>query len=238
MNGDCDWTDEALFDYVYGTLSEAKTLKLRKHASECRRCRVKINEWRKLIHSGNVTLYQRAALKERIDSHIDKKLHRKKRKRVPFISAALAASIVFLLAVFGLFQLRGGPVTDEYVVRQHEEISESRIVNDPRTDRFRVEPVAHFNQIEGDVWVNDVTNEMLMKVDGLVPIVEKDYQLWLVKINHPLNGELLKIQDGRTIFYYRGSELNDATLIQVSLEQKGGSQKPSGPDTFFVDLNR
>lgn len=161
------------------------------------------------------------------------------------ISIIGSAAIIFLTFGTYLFTTMSSeaPHVDRvengaYSITQQHDVRKAELVNDPETNRFHITPVATTNDVNGAVYVNDVTNELFMHVQGLPPVVEKDYQLWLVHENDDMNSELLEIEDKEAILYYKGDELGDIVLLRVSLERKGGSDEPKGPNTFFVDLKR
>jgi|SRR5690625_4339719 len=238
MNGKCEWKEEQLFDFVYKKLPEQKAKELLIHLESCEKCQKKVGQWQEIVQDMDETIEPSPLLKEQINDQIKRTIKPKRKKWVTIRTVALVGSLIVFLSVLRIFPFQNTPDHDDYLVKQNEEISENTIVNDPQTNQFNVIPLANFHQVEGKVWINDITNEMLMKVDGLIPVVEKDYQLWLIKENDELDGELLQTEDGRILLYYRGSGLNEVRFLQVSLERKGGSQKPSGPDTFYVDLKR
>ena len=236
MIGRCEWREETLIDFVLGNLSDGQTDQLRLHLADCQSCQEKVNHWKERLEK-NEAIQPSPFLKTRIDNTI-RTLSRKKRKRFSLNAAFIIASAcAILLSVIGLYQIK--PVQHEpSVVLQNDEIKENTVIDAPETNRFYIQPVSHFDQIEGYAWVNDATKEMLLKVDGLRPYTKKDYQIWLVHSDHHLYDDVLHVEDGRVKLYYKGSDVNYVTLIRVSLEPKGGSETPTGPEPFIVELNR
>lgn len=172
---------------------------------------------------------------------------RSPRTRPIFFLAGAAVLLLAIATYVFMSQTKTNFIADEgeleqtdktYYVTQQDDERKPKLVNDPATNQFHITPVAANEDVDGAVYVNDVTNELFMHVKGLPPFVEKDYQLWLVHENDDVNSELLLIENKQAILYYKGDELGDVVLLRVSLERKGGSDKPEGPNTFFVDLKR
>src|SRR5699024_1509436 len=103
---------------------------------------------------------------------------------------------------------------------------------------LKIVPVVDNTNMTGGVWLNQSTNEMILHVDGLVPLHTNNYQLWLIHKNDDWNGELLNLRDGSIRVYYKGEDIAMLKYIKVSVEPPGVSLKPSGPEAFYVDLEK
>ncbi|WP_165820939.1 anti-sigma factor [Pueribacillus theae] len=239
MTNKCEWKEEELFDFVAGKIDRFKSKQLRLHLKSCHDCQSTVSEWKAILHCEQNVTQPSPGLKRRIDKSIDKFAKHKVNKWVSKPAYAIAGCFLFIFALLGLLQMKstGG---EEYFVQQQEELSHHPIARDANTSQFKVIPTSNFNknEIEGTVWLNDKNNEMLLKAEGLTPIVEKDYQLWMIHPKRDLNGELLTIKNGMIVFYYKGEGLDEVRFIEVSLEPKGGSPLPTGPKAFYVDLQQ
>ncbi len=240
----CKQSEERLVDFVLGKLSAEAEATFRRHLQACPECREKHKEWRRLLADGPEVPEPSPRLKHRIISTFAKQrpaysLLQRLRKHVSGRKTAFAilGSVCLLLSVF-LYQ---GGVNESNDSHQpwttHEETirRQTSVVYDPRTVQLNITPVSMQN-IEGRVWVNDVTHEMLMKVEGLIPLMNNDYQVWLIRSNDHLNGGVLREENGKAYLYLSGVQPRSFEHIRVSIEPKGGSVAPTGPDTFFVRL--
>lgn len=91
-------------------------------------------------------------------------------------------------------------------------------------------------EVRGYVWVNKVSDEVLIMVEGLESDERKDYQAWFITAHNRLNGGIMHWQDGRAHLYAKGVHIQLADHLAVSQEPKGGSVRPTGPETFLVQL--
>lgn len=215
--------------------SEEEREHIKKHLAICPHCREKLAKWQ-LVMETETNLQPSAELKENIWKQASATMKPKERKKkakttVAFASAFIAASLL----VFGLFHTKPH-VHPTVEVAQNDRIEEENLRFYPETKQVAVIPVSDFNHIRGNLWMNDVTEEMLLEVDGFIPLQEKDYQLWIIYENNDIQGELLSVQDGVTRVLFKGPEINELKLIKASVEPKGGSSKPTGPNTFIVPL--
>ncbi|SDJ05046.1 anti-sigma factor [Alteribacillus bidgolensis] len=241
MNRKCGWTEEEVVDFIMGNLSEPKAYRLQQHMDRCKNCQDRYGQWQEIVDNKQKTAAPSPMLKKRIDKSVDSLPQRKKKKRPAVLASAMIASIaiIILLIGSGLSTLLT-PSQEHNIVKQNEDIEYNEIINDPQTSEFEVLPTinTHQDQIKGNIWINDRTNEMFMEVEGLTELEEKDYQLWLIDPNERLHDELLQIRYGSNQLYYKGPEMNQVKWIIVSIEPKGGSHTPTGPETFSVDLSR
>lgn len=234
--------EERLVDFALGNLSETENQAIENHLRTCGQCEEEVNYWKQVFATENAAVPS-PSLTNRMNETIDKQPHKRPRKlwQKPAI-ASISAVAIFMLC-FGLYQLvYQNPVTDSqhqgYIVAQHDQIPEKIFMQKPDTNRLDVVPVTNNSQVSSNVWLNKKTNEMLVNVDGLTPLTTKDYQLWLVKTNNDWRGELLNLRNGSIKVYYKGSDIKLLKYIKVSIEPRGGSLTPTGPETIFIDLKQ
>lgn len=238
MSPDEHWSDEALADSVLHNLSPPQARLLKVHLATCEWCAERYEEWQALLGHEAETDRDTAELKERllknvVRSDYRKSLVRHRKKRM------LAGSIgVLTCVVFALLLLNISPVTspDHYTAVQEEAVENAAFIHHPRTRQFEVTPVVA-TDIRGGVWVNDMTKEMLIRVEGLMPIVHKDYQMWFVDADGDYHDQLLELQNGNVILYLQGNGVQKIRHVRTSLEPKGGSPLPTKPDLFIVDVD-
>jgi len=98
-------------------------------------------------------------------------------------------------------------------------------------------PLATAAAIDGQLFLNKQTNEVVFFADGLMPLQTNDYQLWIVHENDYWNGQLLQIRDGSVRVYYKSPDITLLKYFKVSVEPRGGSLSPTGPEILHVDFN-
>ncbi|MDC3413468.1 anti-sigma factor [Aquibacillus sp. 3ASR75-11] len=231
--------EEIIVDFILNNLTNEKKEAVESHLFSCEKCRIKFQVWNDTI--GGETqpkeINPSPKLKSRLMNSIEA-LPPKRKKRQTFWkkpAIVLMSLTAGFILVIGLFQLMRDD-SPSYVVMQNNEAMGENVLSDPNTTRLNIEPMSNDNRISGDIWLNNTTDELFLKVGGLTPLSTKDYQLWVVHTNDKWDGKILNIQDGSALVYYKGSDLGSLKLLKVSIEPSGGSATPTGPETFFIDL--
>lgn len=231
--------DEQLVDAILHNLPKTEAEKLHEHLSHCPSCSRRYREWHVLLHRQPDTEAEAGKLKRHLMRNVaqrDKAQNVTTLKRlgnkqwvIGFSLAALAVVALVLLP----FQSTGQDVPSI----QDGPAEQAAFIYDPHTVQYDVIPLLAAD-VRGDVWVNDSTKEMLIRVEGLVPMVHKDYQLWFVDTDDRLHGKVLELQNGKAVLYLHGDGIQRIQSLRTSLEPKGGSPVPTGAETFIVDLKR
>lgn len=229
--------EEKIVDYILGNLSSETATEVENHLKACSHCKAESESWQHLLDKANSPIPS-PALKARLNENIERlPKQRKDRWKRPVIAVASAA-VLFLFV--GLYLFNGkeqmDTVSQDYIMAQHDEIPENILVERSDTNHLEILPVATNESIRGDIWMNEATNEMMIRVDGLTPLNAQDYQLWLVRKNDLWNGELLHLQNGSVRVYYKGPDIRLVKHIKVSVEPLGGSLTPTGPEKLRIDL--
>lgn len=227
--------EELLIDFVRSQLDENKKEEIQAHINRCERCAANVKEWQLLLKPDDeLDVAASPYVKARIDRSIEQLSEPKITKSKKPIFAFISGVAVILLCIGLYANIRTQDLT--YEVRQNEEIEEASLVLQPDTNRLDIIPVANDQDISGNVWINDATNEMLVEVQGLTHLTTNDYQLWVIHTNDRYRSELLKLENGMARVYYRGEDVAGLKLIKASVEPLGGSEQPTGPETFYVDF--
>lgn len=248
--------DETMMvDYVLGNLASEEEDLVKEHISSCSTCAKEYYSWQHLLDRPK-GINPTPGLKRRIDEGLESGLKRRvneeveRRKKVRFyrrdvrkkqifVYASIAA---FILLTIGLVNMTNpssstNSVQPEYIMAQHEQVPETAFVEGREANQLNTLPVTSRNDVRGEIWLNDKTNELFLRVDGLAPLETNDYQLWIVHSDDVWNGELLHLRNGSVRVYYRGNDINLLKYMKVSVEPQGGSLEPTGPETLSVDLN-
>ncbi|MUK88768.1 hypothetical protein GMD78_10225 [Ornithinibacillus sp. L9] len=232
--------EELIIDYALGKVSQDQAKAIQKHLMTCDKCQHELNYWQQILSTDNQTSPS-LELQNRIN-HTISEIEQKRKWRWPkkhgIIVAGIAIILLLIVSVHQLNQPEMFVESDPYfVTAQHEQIPEKSFMENPDTNRLDILPATINENVKGDVWLNEVTNEMVLRVDGLDPLPTQDYQLWFVDQDDHWNGELLHLRDGTAHIYYRNSDINQLKLIKVSIEPLGGSHTPTGPETFYLNFN-
>ncbi|WP_172643501.1 anti-sigma factor [Geobacillus thermocatenulatus] len=236
-----------IVDWLLGALPEQEKEDVSNHLKHCLECQRLLEAW-KDIGLKETAQYEAPPLshKERIWAQAEAKRQTARAQR----KVRIASGLIGIALAVSLFALRlfvpdggrddshgrpGGAYRYE-IVNQNDDIPIERIIHNPATKQIPIEPSAFFQQLDGTVWLNDETEEMLMEIEGLPPFAARDYQLWIIYANNEVKGELLTIRHGAARIFITGEDVKQFKQIKASLEPKGGSAAPTGPETFIVHL--
>ncbi|ADU93183.1 putative transmembrane anti-sigma factor [Geobacillus sp. Y412MC52] len=241
-------SEAKIVDWLLGMLPEQEKEDVSNHLKHCLECQRLLEAW-KDIGLKEAAQYEAPPLshKERIwaQAEAQRQTARAQRK-VRIASGWIGAALAVFLFALRLSASNDGPTashdgSDEpyryQIVEQHTDIPIERIIHNPKTKQIPIEPSALFQQMDGTIWINDDTKEMLMEIEGLPPFATRDYQLWIIYTNNEVKGELLTIRHGAARILITGEDVKQFKQIKASLEPKGGSAAPTGPETFIVELD-
>lgn len=154
----------------------------------------------------------------------------------PFIASQALAGALLVMLVIGLFSFKNDlgqqEATFEHTVNQRIAHMQSE-----DTERYVIQPVGPFYG-SGSVWLKRASGEMLIVVKGLHSLEEKDYQVWLQNGNQLSSAGFMLVPGPQGRSYYYGVVTGDAERIVVSMEPKGGSLRPTGPEAVLVEMRR
>lgn len=141
-----------------------------------------------------------------------------------------------LLALFvGLFASKGAAGKEETF--DHAVNQRIAHMQSADTERYVIQPVEPFYG-SGSVWLKRGSGEMLIVVNGLYSLKEKDYQVWLQDEDQLSSAGFMLVQGTQGRSYYYGFGAKKAKRIVVSMEPKGGSLRPTGPEAVLVDIEQ
>ncbi|UFJ39705.1 anti-sigma factor [Brevibacillus humidisoli] len=237
-NAFCNWREEDVVDLVYGNLSDEKQIQLHLHLNDCEHCAAVYREWSAILNPTEPLPLPSPTVKRRLLRRIAlENWLSSMRTHLTAIYPAMRTAAL-LLCIVGLFSLHEGAVSPSELspadLPRTAVTRDVSMVMDPHTV-LHVVPVDS-SDTKSYVWVNDASNEILILTEGLSPLTEKDYQVWFISQNRRSHVGLLRWKDGMAHLYFRGGELRQVENIAVSIEPKGGSFIPTGPDTIFVNL--
>ncbi|WP_163971440.1 anti-sigma factor domain-containing protein [Oceanobacillus halotolerans] len=233
--------EQQVIDYVLGNLSEQQEINITEHTEQCSKCQAMLADWSQVLQpESEIDVKPSPSLKEKIWEEKERKqIPKQKIKRHPRLLWVMGSVAVLLFLLVELLPKTTVPnytANSSFEVMHNGEISDDSIQTNPQTKQLEIESIADFDDVSGDIWVNDRYEELLVEVEGLLNRQDKDYQLWLIYPNNTMKGELLSIENGSSRVLIKGKDVSEFELIKASLEPVGGSKKPSGPDSFIVEL--
>ncbi|MFD2656431.1 anti-sigma factor [Gracilibacillus thailandensis] len=234
-------SEEKLVDYLEGQLSESEAQDIQRHVDDCVKCQQTLAFWQETL-AMDEDLQPSAELKEKIDQSLlserSPKQHLVKWKTPLF---GLAGVMVVVILCFNLTDILKEQQTAEpdYEVYQNQDIMSDQVfMNNPVVDSQPIKPYEDFAEMEGMVWINPQTQEILLEMEGLTNIYNNDYQIWIIDKNGNINGDLIMVENGSARVLYRVEDLSDFRFMKGSVEPPGGSHRPTGPETFYVDIEK
>lgn len=229
--------EEHLVDFVLGNLDDLQTKRVSNHIAICRSCRVEWESWQEIL-TNEVDFEPSEQLSDRLIDDLNRLEDREQKMRKGWRAKRWGVGLICAAVIFFSFILSGTFKTQDpsYQVLQNDEIVSQDIQQKQATNQLEITPVNNIDHVNGEVWINPYTQEMLVEVNGLVPLSSRDYQMWIIDGNDVWIGELLQLDNGNVRIFYRGQDVSEFKWMQISVEPKGGSHVPTGPEALYVDL--
>lgn len=222
--------EELIIDYALGKVTEEKKKQVTTHLQTCPQCQRLLKSWEEIFQT-EVKEIPSEKIKEKLDQHIHQT--NKKKVPIPFILAIGSAALIFFL--FQWLNFQEEPLQTPTIV-QVDEHTNIRMVDDPLTRQYPIIPIGDFQQVNGKIWVNYLTDELFVEIFQLPVMTNHDYQLWIIYHNNKFTGELMTTKNGVSRIHLKGGNIQQLKRIKASLEPLGGSPKPTGPEPFIIEL--
>ncbi|MDQ0233446.1 anti-sigma factor domain-containing protein [Metabacillus malikii] len=233
MSSNLHVTEQNMIDYLEGSLQHDEELTIKIHLQQCDKCSQTLMQWQSLL--GAKQAKPSPLLKERIWESIEEKqkVKRSPSAKVYFITIGSIAAVLLL----GLLSFNNSqsklPNPNEMKVQAFQE--------QPHTQQMNITPITNnreSRELDGNIWINNTTDELLLEVYGLPKLNDRDYQLWMIYHDNEVKDEILPIeQNGSSRIFIRSKNLIQLKQIKASIEPKGGSHSQTGPDTFIIEIN-
>ncbi|WP_099351982.1 anti-sigma factor [Fredinandcohnia onubensis] len=225
--------EQKLIDFTLGQLNEVEHNWIKTHVDKCTLCYEKMNNWEVILNKDSIHVKSSLDNKEELWNKIRK--NNKAQKIPPKLLLKLGSVAVILSLVL---------VTTNLYISQNNKVSmvdyqereAKRLISKPDTKQLNIIPLSRSGNINGDIWINSLTKEMLIEINGLANLDNHDYQLWIIYENDNMQGAIIPNENGSSKVYLRGMDIHKFKMIKASVEPKGGSLYPTGPETFFVEL--
>lgn len=250
MNKPC-LSDEILIDKVLHKLSEEREQTVLEHLPHCPSCQRRLKEWQMLLHEKKPRFvpwrYTAPKLKKRLRNYLFSAPHKRVFSGKPAF-LLMAVTLLFCATLFFGLWSAPGPAPDEGTATADSHLTyASHFLMDPQTAHYRIEqtvllPVDEerlpMSRIDGNLWVDHTGRQIFLALEGLHHLPEKDYQVWVITEQVANNAGLVKLMDSNAFLYWNSQEPTEIEMIRISIEPKGGSLYPTGPEAFTIFLKR
>jgi len=225
--------EQKLIDFTLGQLNELESNVVKLHMEQCPRCHERMNHWAKIVsvetNLATFTLDKKEDVWKKIQQNIEGK---KKRQSNMFLKlCSVAASAVLLIGLANLYS-----INNKLTMEDLQEQPATTFLENPDTRQFNIVPISQRDNINGGIWINNVTKELLIEINGLANLESQDHQLWIIYKNEDMQGAIIPTKNGSSKMYMQGMDINEFKMIKASVEPKGGSLYPTGPETFLVEI--
>jgi len=239
-----------IVDLLLGRLPAWEQRAVKDHTLRCPRCRKRFDEWNEWLgedrdmpaateEAADKTrlVSPRRTVKDKLRIHVlMRKLRNGFKPRPVLVSAVLGMIVLTLFGLFGPLAALERQNTSNIWNTDRDILNQMSIQIQPDTVKYDLVPSAIASQARGFAWVNKQGGEMLILIEGLHPMENRDYQVWFIWDAKHSNIGLLRWNNGKAHLHYRGQEVRNAIDLVVSLEPKGGSWYPTGPDAVRGNL--
>lgn len=243
----CRMAEEKIVDYTWDSLSAEEREVVERHIHVCSLCQLRFQNWSSLgLKAGSTPtdaenddpdkLVPRS-LQARLRRHVLRiGVSRRMRAGRRWLAAGLVAAVAMVM-VTGLFAMRGEQPWQDEMLASNPSVSTQHfsLLQSPETVRYEAEPVSPF-RASGAAYVKSSSNEMLIMVKGLLPVEKNVYQVWLYSPHTGEKAGTLQVGPTTAHFYFRGSMLEQADRIVISMEPQGDHVQPMGPGAMTVKL--
>ena len=229
--------EEKLIDYLLNNVIGKEYESIQKHIHHCDKCRERLYYWQNLLlHNIDESKNPSYTLSSRI-WHSWEKMQKKDSQTRNLKSRFLVLSMTILMLILFSVKLFRTDLNQMNILTEQNNESLKENYQQQYTKQLSIEPINHKDQINGHVWVNEITKEMLLHVKGLEQLINRDYQLWIIYTDNTVENHILPIKNGEIKIYFDNINVKNFKALKASIEPKGGSFIQTGPDTFFVSFD-
>lgn len=234
--------------YALGTLDENETHKLEKHLENCQECQTELAEFM-AVSEGLLSALPPQVPHPRLRKQIEASLPNNKKPssavffwwlpRIPFGRAATAVAFIFLLSLnlYSTLQMRSLQRQQAALAHRIEmEQSAIAMLAYPETEKIS------FNEgFAGSLLLNPDTSTAILFTWDLPELPEgQTYQVWLIDAQgNRISGGIFETssEQGYTSTQVAASSpLKDFVGLGVTIEPRGGSPGPTGPNVLKVNF--
>ena len=223
---------ESIPAYVLGSLEDEETRLVAEHLAGCYLCRKELETYQDVADRLLFALPS-VVPPVNLKSRLVERVHGINHKQVPQSTSRLPRRLVSVGAIAGLLLILLLAVSNLLLWRQ---VQNSEVFTGPLGMRaVALQNTGSAPEASGIVIISADGKNGVLVVDKLGQLSEnQEYQVWLERDSTEISGGLFDVdEDG-----YRGMRINAPeslltyTSVQVTIEPKGGSIKPTGPQVL------
>lgn len=244
-------SDEILIDKVLSNLSKEQEQGIRAHLDHCLHCQSRLEEWQHLLIKGEPQTVSWRYTAPKLKKRLKKYLFSTSNHKLPWGKPALlllSVSLLFCLTLLTGIWSSPTPINleDRHSPSGTPLAHDSHFLMNPQTTHYRFQhtfvlPVEEYrlpSTVQGNLWVDHKGQKLFLVLEGLSYLPEKDYQVWVITRKVANNAGLVKHNDSNAFLYWYSEEPTEIEMIRVSIEPKGGSIYPTGPEAFTIFLKQ
>lgn len=240
------YTEQEWIDGLQQRLSANRMEQMEAHRSSCAICSDTWRTWAELLSvsepgpsadaSGAARAYPPSRVQLSLRRHAERLARlRRWRRRWPLAvaSGAVAATILLLSALYS-----GGGEPSEAPIAAYVESqvpAALHVLSSPDTSRYRIVAQSG-SEGAGYFWLSRDSREALLLLERLPELEFEDYQAWAVRGDRRDSLGLIQHAGGRSHLYLRDDALQQAEMISLSAEPKGGSAQPTSHQVILLLL--
>ncbi|WP_027093723.1 anti-sigma factor domain-containing protein [Cohnella thermotolerans] len=249
----CRVPEEWWIDWHLGRLQPAEAEALVRHRDGCPDCAASFRQWSELLGSGEAAreLPERSRRRLRAEMRMRGFVRRAVRALSAFrlrraawatAGAGLAIAVFACLLFVNEDRNRTKLEPEKYALLHEPEGAE--IMSRPDTvvysmsDGIEPLPAGAANAIKETVWINVRTHELFLLLEGMLPSDDLDVQAWATSGTREANLGLLQFHQNRAHLYASGVRPELWDSLALTIEPKGGSVRPTSPQTAALLLRR
>lgn len=244
--GSC-YLEEQIVDFILQKVSSSEEQAFRKHLVQCATCRTLFEAWRDTLadyqsEQSDDWAVSRTRVKKYLWSRLNGSFRKKRLDWLrPKPVAAVGIMLVFLS--LGMF-LKLGVLTQPAPLATPSADGHPLVIKQALPGMLPLATESYYYsirstlnpQVDGYIAINPATQEVYIYVKGIPSVVDRDYQAWLVEERSTIDMGLLQLENGIAELYKQAKEVERANMVKISIEPKGGSLYPTGPDLLFIQL--
>ncbi|MFC5463373.1 anti-sigma factor domain-containing protein [Lederbergia graminis] len=212
-------TDEEMLDFILGKLGNDKKIYVNKCIHECDYCYSQYVGWKSDVLVEPIR-QPSSKLKERVLNTYKKQDRIKfEKKRNPLVLTPTIGAMIVAALLFLFFQYES-PANKNHLTNTAD-----AAVYELETERTGMK--------NGYVMIGKQTDAFYFSVDGLQPIANKDYQIW---VNGQHDAGIIRVMNGNGQVYVKKRPQEVMEYLLISIEPKGGSPYPNAENSTLIKL--
>lgn len=241
----CGMSEEKIVDYVLNR-SHVQDAVVDVHLKHCQHCARLVQEWRRTLggeanlefppfyHDPPKRMHRRIMRAVRWRLALRSLSSNVRIKHTSVLACLLLCLIAFSAGFISLWD-KNNKVEPQVATVPSEAI---QFIADPETSRYVATGNNKLVDVDGELWLNGHTGDVLLIVRGVGTQQSRDYQVWMVRQGSNDSMGLLQVTEQVGFLFARVVQIDELEHIVVSMEPKGGSLSPTGPEAIRIGITQ